>query len=209
MIRNFMIGMGPVSSLFDFLTFFVLFRLFQADEKLFHTGWFVESLVTQVAVLLVIRTLGNPIRSRPSQPLLASTLVVVGIAVLLPYSGLAPRLGFVPLPVSYLAFVAGAVAIYLIFVEFVKRRSVRSKFLQQSGHTAPAASRLITLLWRDLHSANPLATAGGLRHVFPCTDWLSGLRAIRRSTEPESSSAATWSPTASALRRSGQAVGLQ
>ena len=139
MIRNFMIGMGPVSSLFDFLTFFVLFRLFQADEKLFHTGWFVESLVTQVAVLLVIRTLGSPLRSRPSRALLASTLVVVGIAVLLPYSGLAPRLGFVPLPVSYLAFVAGAVAIYLVLVEFVKRALVQSKFLQQSGRTAPAA----------------------------------------------------------------------
>ena len=139
MIRNFMIGMGPVSSLFDFLTFFVLFRLFQADERLFHTGWFVESLLTQVSVLLVIRTLGSPIRSRPSRPLLASTLIIVGLAVLLPYSGLAPWLGFVPLPVSYLAFVAGAVAIYLICVEFVKRALVRSKFLQASGHAVPAS----------------------------------------------------------------------
>ena len=139
MIRNFMIGMGPVSSLFDFLTFFVLFRLFQADERLFHTGWFVESLVTQVVVLLVITTLGSPLLSRPSRPLLASTLVVVGLAVLLPYSGLAPWLGFVLLPVSYLAFVAGAVAIYLVLVEFVKRALVQLKFLQESGHPVPAA----------------------------------------------------------------------
>jgi Mg2+-importing ATPase len=129
-VRNFMIGVGPVSSLFDFLTFFVLFRVFHADEALFHTGWFVESLATQTLVLLVIRTLGNPLRSRPSTPLLASTLAIVAVAVILPYTPLAPRLGFVPLPAAYLAFVAVAVAVYLVLVELVKRPFVRSKLLR-------------------------------------------------------------------------------
>jgi Mg2+-importing ATPase len=128
-VRNFMIGVGPVSSLFDFLTFFVLLQMFHADETLFHTGWFVESLATQTLVLLVIRTLGNPLRSRPSCALLASTLIIVGLAVLLPYTPLARHFGFVPLPASYLAFVVGAVAVYLFLVELVKRPFVRSKII--------------------------------------------------------------------------------
>ena len=128
-VRNFMIGVGPVSSIFDFLTFFVLLRMFRADEALFHTGWFVESLATQTLVLLVIRTLGNPLRSRPSGALTASTLVIVALAVLLPYTPLAGRFGFVSLPASYMAFVAGAVAVYLFLVELVKRPFVRAKII--------------------------------------------------------------------------------
>ena len=69
MIRDFMIFIGPISSIFDFVTFFVLLRVFHASEQLFHTGWFVESLATQTLVLFVIRTRGNPFRSRPSRPL--------------------------------------------------------------------------------------------------------------------------------------------
>ena len=66
-IRDFMLFIGPISSVFDFLTFYVLLRVFHADETLFHTGWFVESLATQTLVLFVIRTMGNPLRSRPSR----------------------------------------------------------------------------------------------------------------------------------------------
>jgi Mg2+-importing ATPase len=128
-VRNFMIGVGPVSSIFDFLTFFVLLRMFHANEALFHTGWFVESLTTQTLVLLVIRTLGNPLRSRPSGALTASTLVIVALAVLLPYTPVAWRFGFVSLPTSYMAFVAGAVAVYLFLVELVKRPLVRAKII--------------------------------------------------------------------------------
>ena len=60
LIRDFMLFIGPVSSLYDFLTFFVLLHVFHAGETLFHTGWFVESLATQTLVLFVIRTMGNP-----------------------------------------------------------------------------------------------------------------------------------------------------
>lgn len=132
-VRNFMIGVGPVSSLFDFLTFFVLFRLFHADEALFHTGWFVESIATQTLVLLVIRTLRNPLQSRPSMPLLLSTLVIVAIALLLPYAPFASKLGFVPLPPSYLGFLAVAVVVYLFLVELVKRPLVRLKLMNQEN----------------------------------------------------------------------------
>jgi Mg2+-importing ATPase len=129
-VRNFMLGVGPVSSLFDFLTFYVLFRVFHASEALFHTGWFVESLATQTLVLLVIRTLGNPFRSRPSGPLLFTTLAIAGIAILLPYTPLAAELGFVQLPAAYYLFLGGAVIAYLVVVELVKRPFVRAKLLQ-------------------------------------------------------------------------------
>ncbi len=128
-VRNFMLGVGPVSSLFDFLTFYVLFQFFHADEALFHTGWFVESLLTQTLVLLVIRTLGNPLRSRPSPALLATTLGIAAIAILLPFTPWAARLGFVPLPLAYFAFLAFAIVAYLFLVELVKRPLVRSKLL--------------------------------------------------------------------------------
>lgn len=64
-IRNFMLAVGPVSSLFDFLTFYVMLEVFHAGEELFHTGWFVESMATQVLVIFIIRTHLNPLTSRP------------------------------------------------------------------------------------------------------------------------------------------------
>jgi Mg2+-importing ATPase len=129
LVRNFMIGVGPVSSLFDFLTFYVMFQVFDAGEALFHTGWFVESLVTQTLVLLVIRTLENPLRSRPSPALMATTLAIAATAMALPYTPVASRLGFVPLPPGYWAFLAPAVFAYLFLVEMVKRPFVRRRIL--------------------------------------------------------------------------------
>ena len=113
-IRNFMILIGPISSLYDFLTFFVLLKLFHAAEPLFHTGWFVESLATQTLVLLVIRTAGNPFRSKPSPALLATVVLIVSVGVLLPYTPLAAHLGFAALPAAFFVFLAGATATYLL-----------------------------------------------------------------------------------------------
>jgi Mg2+-importing ATPase len=124
LIRRFMLRIGPLSSLFDFLTFAALLHLFRAGEAEFHTGWFLESLATQSLVLFVIRTGGNPFRSRPSTALTLSVLAVVAAGVLLPYTALAGPLGFVPLPASYLLFVAAATAAYLALVEFAKRRII-------------------------------------------------------------------------------------
>jgi Mg2+-importing ATPase len=119
-IRNFMIVVGLVSSVFDFLTFYVLLHLFHAGERLFHSGWFVESLATQVLVIFVIRTRGNPLRSTPSAILTASSLVVVAMATALPYTPLGARLGFVPAPGLFLLILAGTVVVYLVMVQAVK-----------------------------------------------------------------------------------------
>jgi Mg2+-importing ATPase len=124
-IRRFMLIIGPVSSLFDFLTFAVLLRLFHADEELFHTGWFVESLATQTLVLFIIRTGGSPFHSRARRALTITILVVVFVGIALPYSPLAGPLGFVPMPAGYLLFVAATTATYLALVEVVKRRLLR------------------------------------------------------------------------------------
>ncbi len=125
LIRRFMLVIGPISSLFDFLTFAVLLGIFHASEALFHTGWFVESLATQTLVLFVIRTGGNPFRSRPSRALTITVLAVAVGAVILPYSLLADPLGFVPLPIGYLFFLVGATALYLALVEVIKRWVLR------------------------------------------------------------------------------------
>ncbi len=130
LIRNFMIFIGPVSSLYDFLTFYVLLRIFHANEVQFHTGWFVESLATQTLVLFVIRTLGNPLRSRPSLPLFATTVIVAAVAILIPYSPVAGVLGFTTLPGSYIGYVAAATVTYLALVEGVKRLVFRGHLAQ-------------------------------------------------------------------------------
>jgi Mg2+-importing ATPase len=119
-IRNFMIMVGLVSSIFDFLTFYVMRHVFHAGEKLFHTGWFVESLATQVLVIFVIRTQGNPFRSRPSSILTAASLVVVAVATALPFTPLGARLGFVPVPGLFFLILAGMVVAYLAMVQVVK-----------------------------------------------------------------------------------------
>jgi Mg2+-importing ATPase len=124
-IRDFMIIIGPISSLYDFLTFGVLLGVFHADEALFHSGWFVESLATQVLVIFVIRTAGNPFASRPSPALVVTTLAVVVLGAALPFSPLAGLLGFVPLPAGFFAFLLVATLTYLALVEAVKRRLLR------------------------------------------------------------------------------------
>ena len=119
-VRDFMLAVGPVSSVFDFLTFFLL-HVLHAGEAVFHTGWFVESLATQVLVIFVIRTARSPLRSRPSPWLAATSLGVVATAVVLPLTPVAAPFGFVPLPPSFLALVAILVGAYLLAVERVKR----------------------------------------------------------------------------------------
>ena len=79
-IRNFMLVIGPVSSVFDFLTFYVMLAVFHAGEALFHTGWFIESMATQVLVIFIIRTRRNPFKSRPNPWLIACSLTVVAVA---------------------------------------------------------------------------------------------------------------------------------
>jgi Mg2+-importing ATPase len=124
-IRDFMIFIGPISSVFDFLTFYAMLRIFHASQTLFHTGWFVESLATQTLVLFVIRTMGNPLRSRPSRPLVITTFVIVAIGAALPATPLAPILGFTMPPARYFVLLLLAVVVYLVLVEVAKRQLVR------------------------------------------------------------------------------------
>lgn len=115
-IRRFMLALGPVSSAFDFLTFYVLLAGFHADESLFHTGWFIESVTTQVLVIFVIRTRGNPFASRPNAWLVLLSLAVVAVAAALPSTPAASYLGFVPPPPALYIAIAGVVAAYLVAV---------------------------------------------------------------------------------------------
>jgi Mg2+-importing ATPase len=124
-IRNFMLVIGPISSLFDFLTFYIMLIVLQADEKLFQTGWFVESLCTQVLVIFIIRTRGNPLRSRAHPLLTATSLAVVTIAILLPFTSIGTYFGFVPPPVKFYFILGGMVLIYLIIVELAKQAFYR------------------------------------------------------------------------------------
>jgi len=125
LIRKFMILIGPISSVFDFLTFFVLLRYFHASQAEFHTGWFVESLATQALVLFVIRTFGNLLKSKPSWPLTATVLAVVLIGILIPFSPVARILEFTALPAPFFFFLAAVTAAYLTMVEVAKRRLFR------------------------------------------------------------------------------------
>ncbi len=132
LVRRFMLLIGPISSAYDFLTFFVLFRVFRFGETLFHTGWFLESLATQTLVLFVIRTVGRPWTDQPSTPLIVTTLAVVAIGAVLPFSSLAAPLGLGPLPLGYFAFLIAVVVTYLAIVEVVKRHVMRQLHVQNS-----------------------------------------------------------------------------
>ena len=120
-IRNFMWVIGPVSSLFDFLMFFILLKIFAAGEELFHTGWFVESVITQVLVIFVIRTRGSPFKSKPHMALVISSLTVVVFAAILPFAPFASSLGFVAPPLQFYLLLPAMVLAYLMVVEIAKR----------------------------------------------------------------------------------------
>ncbi len=123
-IRRFMFYVGPISSIFDFLTFFVMLKIFHASESLFQTGWFVESLATQTLVIFIIRTAKNPWKSKPSLPLIITVLLIVFLGVLLPFSPLAELFGFTKLPLMYFIFLVIATLSYLILVEVIKRKLI-------------------------------------------------------------------------------------
>ncbi len=120
LIERFMLVFGPVSSIFDFLTFYAMLQLFGANEALFQTGWFIESMTTQTLVVFCIRTRRMLFRSKPRGLLVATTLAAVGIAVLLPLLPIGRWFGFEPPPPLYFAYLVGATLAYLTLVEAVK-----------------------------------------------------------------------------------------
>ena len=120
LVRNFMLVFGLVSSVFDYLTFGALLYWLRATEREFQTGWFVESLMTELFIVLVIRTHRPFLRSRPGRLLLAVTLMVAGTTIFLPYTRLGGLFGFVPLPPVFVLLLLGITAGYLVASELVK-----------------------------------------------------------------------------------------
>lgn len=120
-IRNFMLVIGPISSAFDFLTFYILLNVLKADEALFQTGWFVESLSTQILVIFIIRARGNPFKSRAYPILTATSIAVATIGAILPFIPLGHYFSFVPPPTQFYLILAMMVVGYLLVVELAKR----------------------------------------------------------------------------------------
>jgi Mg2+-importing ATPase len=120
-IRHFMLVFGPLSSFFDFLTFGVLIWLARANQTTFHTGWFIESVISAGLVVFAVRTRLPFQTSRPSRAMLGMTAVVAAITLALPYSPLAKMLGFSPLPALYLLVIFSIIVMYFLSAEFTKR----------------------------------------------------------------------------------------
>ena len=120
-IRNFMILFGVISSIFDFLTFGVLLFVFKASPEEFRTGWFVESVMTEVLIIIVMRTWKPFYKSSPSRPLLLAMLLVLLFTLALPYSPLKELLGFTPLPLSWLLILGLVTLLYATVSELAKK----------------------------------------------------------------------------------------
>ena len=120
-IRDYMVVFGLVSSIFDFLTFGTLLLLFHASPDQFRTGWFVESLITELIITLVIRTRHLFFRSRPGKLLLASLLIFVAIAIVIPYLPFLSVFGFVALPLPVMLAMFGLTALYVLATELAKK----------------------------------------------------------------------------------------
>jgi len=122
-IQRFILFIGPISSIFDYATFFVMLYVFSAwnNPELFHTGWFVESLFTQTLIIHVIRTNKIPfIQSRASWPLIFTSIIIVTVGAWLTVSPLANTLGFVALPPLYWLILAGLLVGYVLLTQVVK-----------------------------------------------------------------------------------------
>ncbi len=129
-IKKFMVVFGPVSSIFDFITFGVLWFIFHADAHLFSTGWFLESLCTQTLVIHIIRTGKIPFfESWPSQFLIFTSIYIVTIGLMIPFTPLGRYFGFVMPPASYFIALILIVGFYLLMVQTVK-----SWFIKKYGY---------------------------------------------------------------------------
>jgi P-type Mg2+ transporter len=120
-IRNYMVLFGLVSSIFDFLTFGTLLFLFRASPEEFRTGWFIESLITELVIALVVRTRHLFFRSRPGTLLLASTLIFITITLVLPYLPFVSVFGFIPLPAPLMLTMIGLTGLYVVAAEVAKK----------------------------------------------------------------------------------------
>ncbi|HUD08136.1 MAG TPA: magnesium-translocating P-type ATPase [Candidatus Saccharimonadales bacterium] len=125
-IKDYMIFFGPLSSIFDYATFGVMLFIFHAKGPLFQTGWFIESIATEILVVFLIRTYRSPFfLSRPSKWLSATCLSLASIGILLPFTPLARTLGLVVPPFKYFGILIILIACYLTLVELVKHKFLK------------------------------------------------------------------------------------
>jgi Mg2+-importing ATPase len=125
-LARFMVFIGPISSIFDIVTFVVMWHVFAANtvekQSLFQSGWFVVGLLTQTLIVHMIRTQHVPfIQSRAAAPVIMLTACIMAIGIYLPFSTLGEHLGMVPLPLSYFPWLAGILLSYCILTQLVKR----------------------------------------------------------------------------------------
>lgn len=121
-IKNYMLFFGPISSLYDFATFGVMIFIFHAQGALFQTGWFIESIATEILVVFVIRTSKVPFfTSKPGKWLLVTCLSIVAISLIMPYTPIAHSLGFMHPPVLYFGILLILITTYLFMVETCKK----------------------------------------------------------------------------------------
>jgi Mg2+-importing ATPase len=121
-IKNFILLFGPLSSIFDFITFFILLVIFEANPSLFQTSWFIESICTQTLIVFVIRTRIVPFyKSKPSRLLLVSAIVITAAGCIIPFTILGKFFGFVQPPLIFFGVLAGIVIGYVLLVELGKR----------------------------------------------------------------------------------------
>ncbi len=129
-IKEYMMFFGPLSSIYDFLTFSIMLFVFHARGALFQTGWFIESLATEVLVVFIIRTAKTPFFvSKPGKWLTIASLGIVGVGVLLPFTPLAKPFGFVAPPPLYFGILILLTTTYLLLVETVKSRFLKKYHL--------------------------------------------------------------------------------
>jgi len=124
-IGRFMVWVGPVSSIFDITTFWLMWHVFGANtparQSLFHSGWFIEGLLSQTLIVHMIRTRRIPfLQSVASAPVLGLTLAIIVIGMLVPYSALGAKIGMVPLPPVYFAWLALTLASYCALTQLMK-----------------------------------------------------------------------------------------
>lgn len=124
-IKRAMLFFGPISSIFDFLTYFIMLFVFSASAPLFQTAWFTESLVTQIMVIYVIRTAKPFYRSPPSKPLVYGGLSAITAALIIPYTPIGILFGFTAPPLAFYIILLGIVALYMVMVEIAKKRFYR------------------------------------------------------------------------------------
>jgi Mg2+-importing ATPase len=125
-IARFMVFIGPISSIFDIVTFLVMWNVFGANtvekQSLFQSGWFIVGLLTQTIIVHMIRTQHIPfIQSRAATPVILLTASIMAFGIYLPFSSLGAHLGMVPLPLSYFPWLAGILLCYCVLTQLMKR----------------------------------------------------------------------------------------